>query len=236
MMNQSDCRNPMILYLRTEFQNSNIPAVIMKFFFALITFSCCLYYSSTAQLPAEFNHSRYIKELKKERTVKDAEMRTDEHSPITADDKITFKKLFYYRTKVSFRKVATFERFGEAKCFLMKTSTDRLPEYSLYGVVKFRHNGKTYKLNVYQNIELTKKPGFQNYLFLPFTDKTSGNETYGGGRFLDLTETGSDTLIIDFNKAYNPYCAYNHKYSCPIPPEENDLKIRISAGEKMWQK
>jgi uncharacterized protein len=116
----------------------------------------------------------------------------------------------------------------------MKTTTERLPEYSIYGSVTFRHKGKSYKLNVYQNIELVKKPGFEKHLFIPFNDETNGNETYGGGRFLDVYENGEDVLLIDFNKAYNPYCAYNHKYSCPIPPEANNLKIKIKAGEKKW--
>jgi hypothetical protein len=118
----------------------------------------------------------------------------------------------------------------------MKTTTERLPEYSIYGVVTFRHKGKNVTLNVYQNIELVKKPGYEKNLFIPFNDRTNGVETYGGGRFIDITENGADKVIIDFNKAYNPYCAYNHKYSCPIPPEENDLKIKIKAGEKIWHK
>jgi uncharacterized protein (DUF1684 family) len=116
----------------------------------------------------------------------------------------------------------------------MKTTTDRLPEYSLYGSVAFRHKGKDYKLNVYQNIELVKKPGYEKHLFIPFNDETNGNETYGGGRFLDVYENGEQKLLIDFNKAYNPYCAYNHKYSCPIPPESNNLNLKIKAGEKKW--
>jgi hypothetical protein len=79
-----------------------------------------------------------------------------------------------------------------------------------------------------------KKPGYEKHLFIPFNDRTNGNETYGGGRFLDVYETGTDTLIIDFNLAYNPYCAYNHKYSCPIPPEANNLELKVKAGEKKF--
>jgi len=161
-------------------------------------------------------------------------MLNGEHSPIPEEAKATFGKLNYYRPKVSFRKSASFERYDQATHFLMKTTTDRLPEYALYGMVSFRHKGNTFSLNVYQNIELTKKPGYENYLFIPFNDLTNDKTTYGGGRFLDLTETGASTLLIDFNKAYNPYCAYNHKYSCPIPPESNNLKIKIKAGEKKW--
>ena len=79
---------------------------------------------------------------------------------------------------------------------------------------------------------------FENYLFLPFNDTSNGKTTYGGGRFIDLEipEKGSKTISIDFNKAYNPLCAYNHKYSCPIPPAENNLSIEIPVGVKDYNK
>jgi len=208
----------------------------MRFFFilGLLSFLACAV--SKAQLPAEFNRSGYIKMQKKERAEKDKEMRTSEKSPIPYEEKATFEHLNYYKLKTSFIKDASFERYNDATHFFMKTTTDRLPEYSLYGRVSFRHKGKEYHLNVYQNIELVKKPGFEKHLFIPFNDETNGKTTYGGGRFLDVTETGEDTLLIDFNKAYNPYCAYNHKYSCPIPPEANNLEITIKAGEKKFHK
>ena len=158
----------------------------------------------------------------------------DEKSPLAEDEKAEFKNLNYFKPKVKFRKEANFERFDQATHFLMKTTTERLPEYSLYGVVTFQHKGKTLTLNVYQNIELVKKPGYEKHLFIPFNDKTNGKETYGGGRFMDITETGENKIILDFNEAYNPYCAYNHKYSCPIPPEANNLNIRVTAGEKKF--
>ena len=163
-------------------------------------------------------------------------MRTDEKSPIPDEEKAIFKKLNYYKPNTEFRKVAVFTRFDQATHFLMKTSTERLPEYSVYGVVNFSHDGKKYSLNIYQNIELVKKPEYEKHLFVPFNDETNGKETYDGGRFLDLSETGADTLVLDFNLAYNPYCAYNHKYSCPIPPQSNNLNIKIEAGEKKWHK
>jgi len=208
----------------------------MKLSLGLIILFILSSFATQAQATIDFNPSKYKEDIKKERAIKDAEMKNDEHSPIQDDEKPDFKKLNYYKPKADYRKVATFERFDQATHFLMKTSTDRLPEYSLYGVVKFKHHNKIYSLNVYQNIELVKKPGYEKYLFVPFNDLTNDHETYGGGRFLDLAETGADTLVIDFNKAYNSYCAYNHKYSCPIPPESNNLNIKIEAGEKKWHK
>lgn len=208
----------------------------MKFFTLSVVLVLFLSITIQAQDISQFDHTKYVAEITKERKQKDAEMLTDDKSPIPSEEKASFKKLNYFKPKVTYRKVAGFTRFDQATRFLMKTTTERLPEYSLYGVVNFSHKGKKYSLNVYQNIELVKKPGYEKHLFIPFNDETNGNETYGGGRFLDLSETGADTLVIDFNLAYNPYCAYNHKYSCPIPPEENDLKIKIKAGEKKWHK
>ena len=192
--------------------------------------------SARAQNSGDYNPANYTNEILKERTLKDNEMRTDDHSPIPDEEKALFQKLNYYKPNTVFRKEARFERFDQATHFLMKTSTDRLPEYAIYGMVTFRHKNKSYTLNVYQNIELVKKPGYEKHLFVPFNDETNGHKTYGGGRFLDVYETGADTLLIDFNEAYNPYCAYNHKYSCPIPPESNNLKFKVKAGEKKWHK
>jgi len=192
--------------------------------------------NSKAQKSENLNTLEYVSGIQKERDQKDIEMLTDEKSPIPAEEKATFKKLNYFEPDHEYCIEASFKRFDQATRFLMKTTTDRLPEYSLYGVVNFNLKGKTYSLNVYQNIELVKKLGYEKHLFLPFNDETNGNETYGGGRFLYLTESGEETLIVDFNLAYNPYCAYNHKYSCPIPPAENNLEVKIQAGEKSWHR
>lgn len=208
----------------------------MRFYILFILLSSVLSINVQAQEAGEFDSRKYVSEMAKDRKQKDTEMLTDEKSPIPTEEKASFKKLNYYKPNVEFRKIAGFTRFDQATHFLMKTSTERLPEYSIYGVVNFSHNGKNYSLNVYQNIELVKKPGYEKHLFVPFNDETNGKETYGGGRFLDLAETGADTLVLDFNLAYNPYCAYNHKYSCPIPPESNSLNIKIEAGEKKLHK
>lgn len=201
-----------------------------------ITTCIVIFLATVFSLYAQQKPQSYREQLLNDRKQKDTEMRQSEHSPIPEAEKAGFKKLNYYKPRETFRKEASFERFNQATHFLMKTTTDRLPEYALYGAVHFKHKNREYTLNVYQNIELVKKPGFEKHLFIPFNDLTNGRQTYGGGRFLDVYETGADTLIIDFNQAYNPYCAYNHKYSCPIPPEANNLAIKIKAGEKKWHK
>ena len=91
-------------------------------------------------------------------------------------------------------------------------------------------------MNLYQSLDLKKIEEYKDALFLPFTDLTSGVDSYGGGKYIDLKIPQGTTITIDFNRAYNPYCAYNHKYSCPIPPQENDLAIEIRAGVKKFKK
>lgn len=114
----------------------------------------------------------------------------------------------------------------------MKTTTSRLPIYKEYGKLHFKLNNKSFTLHVYQNEDLVKKKGYEDYLFIPFTDLTSGEESYGGGRYLDMRIGDLTNPYIDFNLSYNPYCAYNSKYSCPIPPKENFINFRIEAGVK----
>jgi uncharacterized protein (DUF1684 family) len=157
-----------------------------------------------------------------------------EESPLTEEDFKVFKSLDFFPISEKFIVEAKFTRTPNEKVFKMKTSTTRLPDYVKYGELTFSMDGKVFRLNLYQNIELTKKEGYEDYLFLPFSDLTCGKESYIGGRYIDMRIPKGDTVIIDFNKAYNPYCAYNHKYSCPIVPLENDLAIEIVAGVKKF--
>ena len=157
-----------------------------------------------------------------------------EESPLTDEDFKIFQSLDFYPIDEKFTVEAKFVSTPKEKVFKMKTSTTRLPEYKKYGELLFQIDGKSFKLNVYQNIELSKKEGYEDYLFLPFSDLTCGKESYIGGRYIDMRIPKTKTVTIDFNKAYNPYCAYNHKYSCPIVPLENDLPIEILAGVKKF--
>ncbi|MFN3968507.1 DUF1684 domain-containing protein [Flavobacterium sp.] len=159
---------------------------------------------------------------------------TREDSPLTDEDFKVFKSLDFFPINEKFIVEAKFIRTSKEKVFKMKTSTTRLPEYVKYGELTFTIDGKPFKLNLYQNIDLTKKEGYEDYLFLPFSDLTCGKESYIGGRYIDMRIPKTNTVTIDFNKAYNPYCAYNHKYSCPIVPLENDLNIEVLAGVKKF--
>lgn len=155
-------------------------------------------------------------------------------SPLTKDDLKEFKGLDFFPISEKFIVEALFIRTKREKAFAMKTTTSRTPLYVKYGELHFKIDEKEFKLNVYQNIDLSKKPGYSDYLFLPFSDLTCGKESYIGGRYVDMRMQKGKTWIIDFNKAYNPYCAYNYKYSCPIVPLENDLDIEILAGVKKF--
>lgn len=162
-----------------------------------------------------------------------------EKSPLKAKDRENFTGLdfFEYNDKFSIR--AEFIRTEDAVPFKMMTTTDRKPEYVQYGIAKFQLDGKFFQLNIFRNIELSKKEEYKDYLFLPFTDETNGVETYGGGRYINLTipdKENPNSIVIDFNEAYNPYCAYNDIYSCPIPPADNHLRIEIRAGVKAFHK
>ncbi len=155
-------------------------------------------------------------------------------SPLKKEDLKTFKGLDFFPIDRKYIVKAKFIKSKKEKVFKMKTSTERTPSYKKYGELFFTIDGKQLQLNVYQNIELMRRKEYKNHLFLPFTDLTCGKLSYESGRYIDIQIPESDAIIIDFNKAYNPYCAYNFKYSCPIVPSENYLAIEINAGVKKF--
>ena len=120
----------------------------------------------------------------------------------------------------------------------MATSAKTLKYYFKYGRLGFTIDGTGYHLFVYQSSDLMKTEQYRNYLFVPFTDATTGDESYGSGRYLEfyIADIQNNTLQLDFNKAYNPYCAYSAGYKCPIPPKENFLPVAIKAGERNFGK
>jgi len=173
------------------------------------------------------NVDKFQKEL-------NAEYANAKTSPLLPEDLKVFKSLDFYPASEKFFVVAKFIRTENEQPFEMKTSTDRKPVYVKYGEAHFTIDGQSFKLNIYRNIELSKKEQYKDYLFLPFSDLTCGNESYIGGKYIDMKIPQGDTIVIDFNTSYNPYCAYSPKYSCPKVPLENDLKIEIRAGVKKF--
>lgn len=162
------------------------------------------------------------------------EFKDPNESPLVKEDLTTFKKLHFFALDESYRVEATLTINASPQLFKMSTSTDRLPVYSTYGELSFELNGEQYALQVYQNQQLQTTAGYEDYLFIPFADETNGYETYGGGRYLDFRIPTTDKIYIDFNKSYNPYCAYSDRYSCPKVPEANILSFRIEAGVMNW--
>jgi uncharacterized protein len=157
------------------------------------------------------------------------------NSPLKQAD-LTF--IDFYEIDSTFKVKSSFMKTNDKVTFKMPTSDGKQKEYFKYGVLTFTLKGQIQQLSVYRSLALMKIPQYKNYLFVPFKDQTNGTETYGGGRYLDLqiTDIQEGTLILDFNKAYNPYCAFSNGYSCPIPPQDNHLKIGIKAGEKIFKK
>ncbi len=180
--------------------------------------------------------SRRIKDVQEFQKKLNSEFKDEKESPLTAEDREVFTALDFFPIDTAFIVVAKIELIKDPVTFKMKTTTDRLPAYRTYARASFELQGKTYVLNLYQNENFMDAGELKDYLFLPFTDKTNGVSSYGGGRFIDLKIPKKDVITIDFNKAYNPYCAYNPKYSCPIPPSENHLGLFVEAGVKDYKK
>lgn len=149
-------------------------------------------------------------------------------SPLKKNDLKKFNSLPFFSYDSAFVIYAKFELTPKSTFFDMKTSTSRISKERVYGILKFEIDGNKYQLKVYQSLE-SDYDG-KDDLLLPFLDKTNGITTYAGGRYINLKTPLSNRVIIDFNKAYNPYCAYNELFSCPIVPEENYLPFNVKAG------
>lgn len=163
----------------------------------------------------------------------DAEFRNPETSPLPKTDIWDFDSIPRYNYSSEYRVLARWEPVVRQKPFKIEASGDRRDTYQKVANIHFVLNGDSLKLAAYQNLDLMRNQEYRDYIFVPFLDETNGFETYGGGRYLDFSQPQSDSLIVDFNLAYNPYCAYSHAYSCPIPPTENTLKVKIKAGARM---
>lgn len=195
-----------------------------------IVFLLMLCYAGT-QLGAQDKDYRTIVESNRAYRAKlNREYADTATSPLPPAKAARFDSLPFYPVDTTYYLKAHLERVDSARPFAMKTTTGRKARYRVFGYATFRLNGKMHRLAVYQNLRLLRMKKYKDYLFLPFTDRTNGESTYAGGRYIELSIPENDTLIIDFNKAYNPYCAYNARYSCPIPPRENHLKTAVKAG------
>lgn len=174
--------------------------------------------------------SDYLQEAKKKREEKIQYLASSEQSPFQKFNK-PFISPEYFPIQPEYRINATLERIQERQITIITTSTGSEEKYLKFAYAKFKIKGETLRLLILKPVGF----GTMNNYFTAFSDKTSGNETYGGGRYLDLEIGKSDRITIDFNQAYNPYCAYTSEYACPLPPAENALPLKIEAGEKDYK-
>jgi uncharacterized protein (DUF1684 family) len=169
---------------------------------------------------------RAATELERFRADKDDFFAHDPRSPLTHSQKHDFKALTYFPENPALVITAKMDRKVEPGTVRMATTKGHEQVYRRHGIVRFQIDGEAAQVTLYANEG-------SHELFLPFRDATSGHGTYGAGRYLDLHAHG-DKVVVDFNYAYNPYCAYNPDWNCPLPPAENWLKLPIRAGEKTF--
>lgn len=196
---------------------------IFSLFFVISTLSC-----AQDKRPI-LGETEFQKEI-------NAEYKDATTSPLKDKDRKHFTSLDFFEFNAALVVTATLKQTPDTKWFDMKTTTSRVSPERVFGILSFEIDGKPYQLEVYQGREIMQREGYEDYLFLPFLDNTNGEGSYGGGRYIDLRIPEGDTIEIDFNTAYNPYCAYNDKYSCPIVPRKNYLNTEIKAGVKAFGK
>lgn len=159
-----------------------------------------------------------------------------EHEVVTGKDKAL---LHFFPVNEKYRVTAKIEKVPEAPWFKMETSGKEKKTHRVFAIATFMLHDTLVKLHIYQSQQLMGIKQYADLLFIPFTDRTSSEESYANGRYIDasLADIKGDSLVIDFNKAYNPYCAYvSNVYNCPMPPPENDLPVAVRAGEMKFNK
>ncbi len=197
----------------------------LSFLFVIVTF--IFYYTFNSQNSVEKPPSlEYASRLSLERKAKDKYLLEGKESPI--EDKASFKGLKYFDISEKFKVIAQLVLSQKVEKLVIQTSDNKQEVYEKYGNALLKMDGRDYSLTIYK----TENP---RLLFLPFNDLTNKKETYGGGRFLDIpiSDVSGNKIILDFNLAYHPYCAYNHTYICPIPPKENKIESEIKVGERL---
>lgn len=195
---------------------------------AIVAIAAMVYFSiSSGPTPEE-----YATVINEERVRKDEFMKSGAESPMK-DMGDSIRALNYFPPDLNYRVLAKLEPVTNKQVRVLETSTGEQERYLDYAWAVFELDGQEYKLLILEIMDMGPNRG---KLFLAFADGTSASETYGGGRYLDLRKIPAATTIeLDFNKAYNPYCAYNDNYSCPLPPRENILSVPIRAGEKNYK-
>ncbi len=198
----------------------------MKYLY--LFFSLAFLYSCRSSSAVNFQRdiAKFQQEL-------NSEYQNADTTPLRGSNFAKFSVHPFFPTDLKYRVKAEFVKTEDAVPFDLPTSSGKTKRYLEYGQATFILEGKKVKVSLFQSLDLIKQKEYEDYLFLPFRDETNGVETYGGGKYLDLRIPKSNSIIIDFNKSYHPYCAYNAiDYNCPIVPPENFLNLRVEAGVK----
>jgi uncharacterized protein (DUF1684 family) len=193
-----------------------------KYFAFLIS---CLAIAACGSQPKEEDYPAKIAAI---RAAKDDSFKNDPDSPVPADKKATLVPLAYFPIDESYSAPATLEPSADRSRIEVPTSTGKIRNLERIGTLKFSVKGQTHRLTAFRDLE-----SVADRLFVPFTDLTSGTETYPAGRYMELDPTPTGIYVVDFNIAYHPYCYYSPEFDCPYPPKENKLAMPIRAGEKM---
>ena len=172
----------------------------------------------------------YRRQLAADRIKENDEFLNPLTSPLDSSELLSFKGLRYFPVDEAYRVMAKIERYDNQDTFALPHSNERTKTYRKFGKLLFSLKGQNHELIILESA--FKKQGYENYVLICFKDETSGKSTYGAGRYIDLIIPEKDEIEVDFNKAYNPYCAYSERYTCPIPPKENTLNIAVEAGVK----
>jgi uncharacterized protein (DUF1684 family) len=187
-------------------------------------------YSVSGTQPAQVLDEAYLAKLRETRRQKDQTLHKAADSPIPDAQRATFAGLRYFSPEAGFRVTARLTRQPVLLPQPLAMTLGQPESYQRWGTAEFELNDKPQKLTLLQKVG-------DKQLFVPFTDPTNGEQTYGAGRYIDvpLPPAEANEVELDFNQAYNPYCAYNHEYSCPLPLAENRLTVPVTAGEQTFQ-
>ncbi len=187
----------------------------------------CMVIIASCQLEQD---DRYSADLSRLRYTKDSLFKFDQNSPLDHGQKVRFVELAYFKPDSNYRVMADVENITSQDTMIIEDTHKDMRKFYRVMKLHFKIEGKPYALFAYKPVA-----DKGNELFIPFYDATNGKETHEGGRYIDIENTGKDKMVLDFNFAYNPYCAYSQNYGCPIPPIENKLPVRIEAGEKEYK-
>lgn len=201
------------------------------FFVALITLILGLF----VYQPGQAQSKKFKAKVEKQRAQKAHAFLNNPKGPLDVDG---VNALDYFAPSEDYVIKASYTLLPNESSFLMDTYNGETAEYIRYAVLTFQLPGDTttHRLTAYRSVRLMNDPNYKNHLFLPFKDQSNGIESYGGGRYMDLKDLDfkKGKVELDFNAAYNPYCAYSNGYRCPVPPIENHLNAKVLAGEKAF--